>query len=123
MARTTTLTIAAIAFLSSAATSPPVTSESPCECRDNHGEHRWAVKNDPSTPPVDASAIQPVTPSAIFSWPGPDVHLTGQSGRTGIENKWFALTGRVVAVKAETDGDLRIGPSRCDRRQAGDRYC
>src|SRR2546422_10452750 len=29
-----------------------------CECRDNHGEHRWAVKNDPSTPPVDASAIQ-----------------------------------------------------------------
>jgi hypothetical protein len=42
-----TFTIAAIAFLSSAtaATSSPVTFESPCECRDNHGEHRWAVKN------------------------------------------------------------------------------
>jgi hypothetical protein len=36
------------------------------------------------------------------------VHLTGQSQRTGIENKWYALTGRVVAVKAETDRDLHI---------------
>src|SRR5882724_10388372 len=32
----------------------------------------------------------------------------GQSKRTGIENKWYALTGRVVAVKAETDGDIHI---------------
>jgi hypothetical protein len=61
-----TLTIAAIAFLSSAAAQPPVTFESPCECHDYHGEHRWAVKNDPSTPPVDASAIQAVTPSDVF---------------------------------------------------------
>jgi len=67
-----------------------------------------AVKNDPSTPPVDASTIQAVTPSDIFSWPGPNVHLTGQSERTGIENKWFALTGRVVAVQVEADGDLHI---------------
>jgi hypothetical protein len=39
-----TFTIAAIAFVSSAAaaTSPPVTFESPCSCHDNHGEHRWA---------------------------------------------------------------------------------
>jgi hypothetical protein len=56
----------------------------------------------------DPSAIQAVTPSDIFSWPGPDVRLTGRSGRTGIENNWFALTGRVLAVKAETDGDLHI---------------
>jgi hypothetical protein len=34
--------------------------------------------------------------------------LTQQSGRTWIENKWYALTGRVVALKAETDGDLHI---------------
>jgi hypothetical protein len=63
---------------------------------------------DPSTLPADASAIQAVTPSDIFSWPGPDVRLTQQSERTGIENKWFALTGRVVALEAETDGDLHI---------------
>ena len=60
------------------------------------------------TLPADASAIQAVTPSDIFSWPGLDVHLTGQSERTGIENNWYALTGRVVAVKAETDSDLHI---------------
>src|SRR5947208_17038457 len=95
MTRTTTLAIAAIAFLSSAgaATSLPVTFESPCSCRDNHGERRWAVKNDPSTPPVDASAIQAVTSSDVFSWPGPAEHLTQGSERTGIENNWFALTG------------------------------
>jgi hypothetical protein len=105
-----TFTIAVIAFIctTEAATSPPVTFESPCECRDNHGKHRWSVKNDSSLPPTDASAIQAVTPSDIFSWPKPDVRLTQQSERTGIENKWFALTGRVVALKVETDGDLHI---------------
>jgi hypothetical protein len=57
-----TFTIAAVAFLCiAAANSPPVTFESPCECHDNHGEHRWAVKNDTSLPPADASAIQAVT--------------------------------------------------------------
>jgi len=66
------------------------------------------VKNDPSTPPADASAIRAVTSSDMFSWPGPDVHLTQQSERTGIENKWFALTGRVVALKVETGGHIHI---------------
>ena len=67
-----------------------------------------SVKIDPWLPPTDTNAIQSVTPSDIYSWPGPDVPLTGQSRRTGIENNWYALTGRVVAVKAETDGDLHI---------------
>jgi hypothetical protein len=66
------------------------------------------VKNDPSTPPSDASAIQAVTPSDIFSWPGTDVHLTQHSEGTGREQNWFSLTGRVVAVKVEADGDLHI---------------
>jgi hypothetical protein len=66
------------------------------------------VKNDSSVPPADASAIQAVTPSDIFSWPRLDVRLTQSSERTGIENNWFALTGRVVALKVETDGDLHI---------------
>ena len=57
---------------------------------------------------AEANAIQAVKPSDIFSCPGPDVHLTGESGRTGIEDNWFVLTGRVVAVKAETDGDIHI---------------
>jgi hypothetical protein len=31
----------------------------------------------------------------MYGWPGIDVKLTWQSERIGIENKWFALTGRV----------------------------
>jgi hypothetical protein len=107
----TTYTVAAIVLVCSTATAapqPPVTFESPCSCRDNHGKHRWSVKNDLSTPPTDASAIQSVTPSDIFSWPGPDTPLTQSSERTGIETKWYALTGRVVALKVEQDGDLHI---------------
>jgi len=37
----------------------------------------------------------------MFSWPGFDAQLTWQSERTGRENNWYSLTGRVVAVKAE----------------------
>jgi hypothetical protein len=33
---------------------------------------------------------------------------SAQSQRTGLETKWFALTGRVVAVKIEADGDIHI---------------
>jgi hypothetical protein len=61
-----TVTIAAVAFLCIAgANSPPVTFESPCECRDAHGKHRWSVKIDPSTPPADASAIQAVKAGGV----------------------------------------------------------
>ena len=108
-----TFTIAVVAFVCSmaAAAQQEVTCESPCECSSAHGKGRWLVKNDPSSPPTDASAIQSVTPSDIFSWPGPDIHLTQHSERTGIENNWFAVTGRVVAVKVEADGDLHIALS------------
>src|SRR6266403_2397692 len=107
-----TFTIA-VAFLCStaAATEQEVTCESPCECSSAHGKGRWLVKNDPSSPPTDASAIQSVTPSDIFSWPGSDVHLTQHSERTGREQSWFSLTGRVVAVKVEADGDLHVALS------------
>jgi hypothetical protein len=80
---------------------------------------RWSVRNDPSPPPTDASAIQAVTPSDRFSWPGPDVHLTQSSERMGIENNWFALTGRVVAIKVETDGDLHIALADATRDKPG----
>ena len=94
----TTLIIAAL-FCSTAVAAPePVTCDSPCDCHNAHGEGRWSVKTDASLPPTDASAIQAVTPSEMFGWPGPDAALTMQSERTGIENKWFALTGRVVEL-------------------------
>src|SRR5207253_2307054 len=44
----------------------------------------------------------------LFLGRGPDARLTWQSESTGIENKWFALTGRVVAMQVEADGDLHI---------------
>jgi len=117
MTRSPSTIAVAVLCSAAAASSPPVTFESPCECHDNHGEHRCAVKNDSSTPPADASAIQAVTPSDIFSWPGPEVHLTQSSERTGIENNWFALTGRVADVRQQSrsfalcDPGLRHSPN------------
>jgi hypothetical protein len=108
MMRTTFAAAVALFCSAAAATPPPVTVASPCECLDAHGKGRWAVKTDSSLPPADESTIQAVLPSDVFGWPGIDVQLTWQSERTGIENKWFALTGRVVAVKVEADGDLHI---------------
>ena len=107
---TRTAFTAAIALLCNAAAAdqPPVTVLSPCECLDAHGKGRWAVKTDLSLPPTDANAVQTVVPSDVFSWPGIGEPLTWQSERTGIEKKWFALTGRVVAVKVEADGDIHI---------------
>jgi hypothetical protein len=57
---------------------------------------------------TDASTIQSVTPSDIFTSPAIDVQLTWQSERTGRENNWYSLTGRVVAVEIEADADLHI---------------
>jgi hypothetical protein len=108
MTRTLFTVAIALLYSAAAATLPPVTVVSPCECRDAHGKGRWAVKTDSSLAPTDASAIQAVTPSETYGWPGIDVPLTWQSERTGNENKWFALTGRVVAVKVEADGDLHV---------------
>ena len=102
-------TIAAIALLCSTARAAPlVTYESPCECLDNHGKQRWAAKNDAAQPPTDASAIQTVTPSDIFNWQGPTEYLVPSSERIWSEQKWYALTGRVVELRAEEDGDLHI---------------
>src|SRR5260370_3052334 len=104
----TTLIIAALFCRTAVAAPEPVTCDSPCDCHNAHGEGRWSVKTDPSLPPTDASAIQTVTTSEMFSWPGPDAALTMQSERTGIENKWYALRGRVVELKVEEDGDLHV---------------
>jgi hypothetical protein len=75
----------AVAFLctTAAAEQPLVTFVSPCEYRDNHGKDRWTVKNDPATPPTDASVIQSVTPSEVYGWPGVGVQLNWQFERTG----------------------------------------
>ena len=50
------ITVIMVACSSAAETLQPVTFESLCLCRDNHGKARLAVKEDPSTPAPDASA-------------------------------------------------------------------
>ncbi len=60
---------------------------------------------------LDKSAIQSVTPSQIYAWEGlgPDVDLTWYTeARMPSEQKWYALTGRVVGLKVEADGDIHI---------------
>ena len=104
-----TFTIAAIAFVcGTAAAVPLVTYESPCGCRDYHGKGRLTEKNDTALPPTDPNAIQAVTPSDIFSWQGPSEPLKPSSARIAAEQKWYAVTGRVVELRAEADGDLHI---------------
>ncbi len=108
MTRATFIALAITSFCGAAEPISPTEFESPCDCQGNTGKTRLAVKEDPSSPPADASAIEAVTPSDIFTWPRPNAHLTAHSERTGIENNWFAVTGRVVSLKAETDCDLHI---------------
>jgi len=107
--RRTTFTIA-VAFLCIGATAPDVVFVSPCECQGFHGKNRWVTKTDSAPVPSDKSAIQSVTPSQIYQWEGlgPDVELTNTTERMPAEQKWYALTGRVVDAKVEADGDIHI---------------
>jgi hypothetical protein len=120
---TFTIAVAFLCTIAAAEQPPRVTFTSPRDCNGAHGKGRWSVKNDPSTPLVDASAIQAITPSDVFGWPGLAEHLTQSSERTGIENAWFALTGRVVAVKVEMDGDLHLALQDATGDKAGIVVC
>ena len=93
------------------AVAPEVTFVSPCECIGFHGKNRWIAKTDLTPVPLDKSAIQSATPSQIYSWegPGPNADLTDYTeARIPSEQKWYALTGRVVDAKVEADGDIHI---------------
>jgi hypothetical protein len=100
-----------ICLCSTAATAPTVTFVSPCECIAFHGKNRWIAKTDLTPVPSDKTAIQSVTPSQIYAWEGPGltVDLTGYTeARMPSEQKWYALTGRIVEAKVEADGDIHI---------------
>jgi hypothetical protein len=108
--RRATLAIAVV-FLCIVAAALEVIFVSPCACQGFHGKNRWIAKMDLSPVPPDKSTIQSVTPSQIYAWegPGPNVDLTGNTeARMPSEQKWYALTGRVVDAKVEADGDIQI---------------
>jgi len=101
----------AVVFICIAAAAPEVIFVSPCDCQGFHGKNRWVTKTDLSPVPSDKTAIQSVTPSQIYAWEGlgPNVELTRYTEeRMPSEQKWYALTGRVVDAKVEADGDIHI---------------
>ena len=103
--------LALFVVASPATGAPTVTFVLPCECQGFHGKNRWIAKTDLSPVPLDKSAIQSVTPSQIYAWEGlgPNVDLTGMTeARMPSEEKWYALTGRVVDAKVEADGDIHL---------------
>jgi hypothetical protein len=79
--------------------------------RDSTAKPGGSHKTDQAPAPLDKSVIQSVTPSQIYAWEGlgTDVDLTRYTEeRMPSEQKWYALTGRIVDVKAEADGDIHI---------------
>ena len=100
-----------VASIFAKSTAPEVTFVSPLECVGFHGKNRWVAKTDLTPVPLDKSAIQSVTPSQIYAREGlgPDVDLTQYTeARMASEQKWYALTGRIVDAKVEADGDIHI---------------
>lgn len=81
---------------------------SPCECNGNHAEYRWAAKTDTQAPPASIPATHKLKPSEVGSWSGPGGKFHQDTPRSGKENEWFEVTGRVTLVKAEADGDLHV---------------
>ena len=101
---------------------PTVTFVSPCECIAFHGVNRWVAKTDLSPVPSDKSAIQAITPSQIYAWEGlpADVDMTNYTeARLPAEQKWYALTGRIVDAKVEADGDIHLALQDADGKNAG----
>lgn len=80
---------------------------SECSCENDRGLARWRAKTDRSEPPANRQYLQPITPSEIFGWQGPGVVPRGGS-RSGVETRWFALTGRVITLQVEADGDVHM---------------
>ena len=102
----------------------------PCLCAGNHGVARWAAKTDPEKPPLNISAIQQITPADICAWEGLGARPSGAE-RLPLEKKWYAVEGRILAVKAEEDGDIHIEMGNVDQRKGriivelpvGDTWC
>jgi hypothetical protein len=53
----------------------------------------------------------------MYAWRGPEVEITQSSPRIPAERKWYAVTGRVVRVQVEDDGDLHVVMQNTDGRR------
>jgi hypothetical protein len=98
-----------VAAVSVSVAGTSVVFTSPCASDiDPHGESRWEAKTDPTDPPTNAIEIHAVTPSEMYGWAGPGARIRQDQGRIESENPWYAMTGRVVEIRAEDDGDLHV---------------
>jgi hypothetical protein len=87
---------------------PTVTFVSETKCKANHGVWRWKVKTDPDRPPARIAADHKVTVADVGAWDPPEEKVKIRTPRKGREKEWYELTGKVVLVKAEQDGDLHV---------------
>jgi hypothetical protein len=87
---------------------PTVTYVSPTECHGDHGKWRWHVKTEHARPPAHIAEDHKITPSDVAEWEPPEEKISTRTPRIGREEHWYELTGKVVLVKAEEDGDLHI---------------
>jgi hypothetical protein len=58
----------------------------------------------------------------MYAWEGlaPDVDFTRMvEARISLEEKWYALTGRVVEAKVEADGDIHLALQDANGNNAG----
>ncbi|MEY2485487.1 MAG: hypothetical protein QOH39_1135 [Verrucomicrobiota bacterium] len=55
----------------------------------------------------------------MYGWAGPGVHITRKQDRIPAEQRWYALTGRVVEVRAEEDGDIHFVLADATGNQTG----
>jgi hypothetical protein len=83
-----------------------VAFDAPCECRDYHGKGRLTEKNDAALPPTDPNAIQAVTPSDIFSWPGPTEPLRRAALSRYERRQTATFTLRFKTPPATSQGSL-----------------
>src|SRR6266404_942847 len=116
------LNLLAIISVFGKSTPAKVTFLSPCGTQGQHGVDRWIPKTDPASPPRIGLMIPTVTPSEIYQWqgPGPNVPLTRKTEtRMASEQKWYKLTGRVVDLRVEADGDIHIALKDSTGTKAG----
>jgi hypothetical protein len=118
------LCITAAAILAASASSasakqwPPTYFTSPCTCEGDHSEDRKAAKRDPAVRPSNASRFKNITPSGMYAL-RPVAGLNGKSPRAPAEQQWYKVTGKVVEVKAEADGDIHFELADATGRKRG----
>lgn len=85
-----------------------VTFVNACKCEGNHWEFRSDVKSEAEAPPDNIPNSHKLKPSDLGNWGRTLDHMHKDTPRSGKEKEWFEITGKVVLLKAEADGELHL---------------